>query len=118
MKTDYDQTKAIQREVLVSLWKVHILHHASKEAVVGQWMLNELRRHGYDVSPGTLYPILHRMERLGWLESKTTPQQSPKAVRQFRITKYGKEVLAIIQKQVSELKGELSDVQKSKRSSK
>jgi len=58
---------ATDREILRPLWKVHILHHASERAVVGNWLLEELREHGYRVSPGTLYPLLGRMVRLGWL---------------------------------------------------
>ena len=61
------------REILLSFWKVHILHHASEEPVHGQWVLTELRRHGYDISPGTLYPLLHRMERHGWLKCRKVP---------------------------------------------
>lgn len=100
-------TKAIQREILVSLWKIHILHHAAEGPVVGQWMLRELREHGYDVSPGTLYPILHRMERLGWLWSEVDPAGGQKAKRSFYATEAGKEVLAVVLKQVLELKEEV-----------
>src|ERR1044071_7723073 len=59
--------KELEREILLSFWKVHILHHAGEQPLHGQWMIVELRRHGYEISPGTLYPLLHRMERLGWL---------------------------------------------------
>lgn len=52
--------KYLNREILLSFWKAHVLHHAAEGPVVGQWMLNELRRHGYEVSPGTLYPPLRR----------------------------------------------------------
>ncbi|MEX2214646.1 MAG: helix-turn-helix transcriptional regulator [Phycisphaeraceae bacterium] len=62
--------KLVARELLLSFWKVHMLHHAAEGAVVGQWRLQELRRHGYEVSPGTLYPLLQRMERNGSLRSK------------------------------------------------
>ena len=58
---------ATEREILRPLWKVHILHHAGEAPIVGNWMLEELREHGYRVSPGTLYPLLGRMVRLGWL---------------------------------------------------
>lgn len=47
------------REILLSFRKVHILHHASEKPIHGQWVLTELRRHGYDISPGTLYPLLY-----------------------------------------------------------
>jgi hypothetical protein len=53
--------KAIEREILLSFWKDHILYHAEKEPVIGQGIIRELRRHGYQVSPGTLYPIHVRM---------------------------------------------------------
>jgi DNA-binding PadR family transcriptional regulator len=102
-----ETTKAIQREILVSLWKIHILHHAAEGPVVGQWMLRELREHGYDVSPGTLYPILHRMERLGWLRSEVDPEGGQKAKRSFYATQAGKEVLSVVLKQIRELKEEV-----------
>lgn len=102
-----ENMKAIQREILVSLWKIHILHHAASGPVVGQWMLRELREHGYDVSPGTLYPILHRMERLGWLRSETDESGGQKAKRSFYATKAGKEVLSVVLGQMRELKDEI-----------
>ena len=98
--------KAIQREILLSFWKIHILHHAAEGPVVGQWMLKELRHHGYEVSPGTLYPILHRMERLGWLRSEVDESGGLKAKRSFYATDAGKEVLSIVLKQMRELKEE------------
>ena len=61
--------RAAEREILLSFWKVHILHHAGEEPIRGQWVLHELRRHGHDISPGTLYPLLERMERRGRLKS-------------------------------------------------
>jgi len=57
--------KAIEREILLSFWKVQILHDAAKGPVVGQWILKGLRQRGYDVSPGTIYPLLKRMEQRG-----------------------------------------------------
>jgi DNA-binding PadR family transcriptional regulator len=99
--------KAIQREILLGFWKIHILHHAVKGPVVGQWMLQELRRHGYEVSPGTLYPILHRMEGLGWLQSEVDTDAGPRAIRRYYITDSGKEVLVAVEQQLDELTGEL-----------
>lgn len=99
--------KAIQREILLSFWKIHILHHAAQGPVVGQWMLKELRRHGYEVSPGTLYPILHRMERLGWLRSEIDESGGPKARRSFYATEAGKNVLSIVLRQMRELREEM-----------
>ena len=66
-------TKTATREILLGFWKAHILHHADEGPVVGDWILQELRRHGYDISPGTLYPLLARMEGNGWLRSEVAP---------------------------------------------
>ncbi len=49
--------------------RLHVLHHAAEEPVHGAWMSAELARHGYAISPGTLYPTLHRMEAEGLLAS-------------------------------------------------
>ena len=59
----------IDREIRLALWKIHILHHARHRPVYGRWMLEELAEHGHPLSPGTLYPILARMEANGWLRS-------------------------------------------------
>ena len=95
--------KAVNREILLSFWKVHILHHATEGDVIGQWMINELRHHGYDVSPGTLYPILKRMEKNGWLISRVDAERGPKAPRAYRITKEGRQVLKVVRQQLREL---------------
>ncbi|MDZ4287828.1 MAG: PadR family transcriptional regulator [Prosthecobacter sp.] len=95
--------KAVNREILLSFWKVHILHHATEGDVIGQWMIKELNHHGYDVSPGTLYPILKRMEKNGWLVSTVDPTRGPKAPRAYRITKEGRKVLKVVRQQLREL---------------
>ena len=64
----------VEREILLSFWKVHILHHAENHPIFGQWIIRELRRHGYEVSPETLYPLLARMEERGWLEASIDPK--------------------------------------------
>ena len=104
METDL---KALTREVFLSFWKVHILHHAGEGPLVGQWMLQELRHHGYEVSPGTMYPLLRRMERNGWLRGESG-SNSPKARREYRLTSRGRVVLKQIREQLDELQRELS----------
>ncbi len=76
-------TKALQREILLGFWKIHILRHAAKGPVVGQWMIQELRDHGYEVSPGTVYPLLARLEERGWLECETDPAGGPRARKEY-----------------------------------
>lgn len=57
----------IIRKFLLGFMQIHILHHAQKEAIYGSWMIEELSEHGYDISPGTLYPMLRSMETSGLL---------------------------------------------------
>jgi PadR family transcriptional regulator PadR len=98
--------KQLAHEVFLAFWKLHILHHAGEGPLYGQWMLEELRRHGYEVSPGTLYPILKRMERLGWLRGESAGN-GPKARRDYRLTPAGRRVLALARKQLAELAKEI-----------
>ncbi len=95
--------KGVNREILLSFWKLHILHHAGTEAVHGQWILTELRRHGYEISPGTLYPLLRRMERLGWLKGKAVARGGRRARRDYRLTAEGGKVLELMRGQIREL---------------
>jgi DNA-binding PadR family transcriptional regulator len=103
MNQNHDEIKAISREILLSFWKVHILHHATEGPVVGQWMLAELRSHGYEVSPGTLYPILKRMEERGWLRYEVDPQRGLRARKSYYLTDKGIEVLVMIRGQLEVL---------------
>jgi PadR family transcriptional regulator PadR len=91
----------IDREFLLAFWKIHILHHADEQGVYGQWMLDELHRHGYRMSPGTLYPILSRMAAHGWLRA-AAPKRS-KAARIYRLTSRGQDVLNQIRESLDEL---------------
>lgn len=99
--------KELNREILLSFWKVHILHHAAEEPVCGQWMLTELRHHGYDISPGTLYPLLQRMERLGWLKGRSDPRAGKRARKDYRLTSEGSRVLGTVRKRLRELHREI-----------
>ncbi|MCK6528404.1 PadR family transcriptional regulator [Myxococcota bacterium] len=96
---------AIEREIGLAFCKMHILHHAVSRDVYGLWLLEELADHGHRLSPGTLYPLLARMERNGWLCS--VPGQSEKARRNYRITPLGRQVLAALAPQIAELHREV-----------
>ncbi|HWH71028.1 MAG TPA: helix-turn-helix transcriptional regulator [Candidatus Sulfotelmatobacter sp.] len=95
--------KTINREALLSFWKAHILHHARTKAVNGQWILTELRRHGYELSFGTRYPLLERMERLGWLRGKAVRLGGARTRRDYRLTAQGEKVLELRRGKVQEL---------------
>jgi PadR family transcriptional regulator PadR len=95
----------VEREFLLAFWKIHILHHAAEDrGVYGQWMLQELHRHGYRISPGTLYPILARMAERGWL--RATEPKRPRDARVYRLTPQGDAVLARLRTALDELYGE------------
>jgi DNA-binding PadR family transcriptional regulator len=83
------------------------LHHAAEGPIHGQWILTELRCHGYELSPGTLYPLLQRMQRLGWLNSKGDPSAGRRARKDYRLTRQGAKVLDLIREQVEELHREI-----------
>jgi PadR family transcriptional regulator, regulatory protein PadR len=95
----------INREFRLAFWKIHILHHASRRPVYGLWMLEELAEHGHRLSPGTLYPILARMEKNGWLRSDG--DGTGKARRNYRITPEGRKVLATLRADLRELYSEV-----------
>jgi PadR family transcriptional regulator, regulatory protein PadR len=100
-------TQGLQREILLGFWKIHILHHAAEGPVVGQWMIRELRHHGYEVSPGTIYPLLARLEERGWLKCKIDPKRGPKAKKEYTLTRHGRETLAVLKTQIEELHREV-----------
>jgi len=102
------------REILLAFWKVHVLHHAASEPVYGLWLLRELSEHGYHLSPGTLYPLLARMERNGWIRSRSGSRAN--ARKNYRITAEGRRLLATLRTQIDELHREV--VRESARESK
>src|SRR5437016_3721529 len=98
--------KIKHQELLKGLIRLHILHHAAKEAFYGQWMIHELARHGYSLSPGTLYPMLHALERRGYLKSRK--QRLGRTFRRvYRATALGREANKLVKSKVRELVGEL-----------
>lgn len=97
----------LTREVLLAFWKVHILHHAGEEPVYGQRIATELRRHGYDISPGTLYPLLQRMVRHGWLKKLRPHGTAPKTRQEYVLAETGRKVLTVLRDQVREMYDEV-----------
>jgi DNA-binding PadR family transcriptional regulator len=96
----------IIRDVFLSFVRVHILHHAAQEQVFGLAMIEELRRHGYALSPGTLYPILHGLEQSGLLVCRDQVVGG-KLRKYYRATAKGKRMLAEVREKIQELVDEL-----------
>jgi PadR family transcriptional regulator PadR len=57
------------RDALSGFIRLHVLHQASMGSVFGIGIIERLAFHGYVLSPGTLYPILHGLEKDGALRS-------------------------------------------------
>jgi PadR family transcriptional regulator, regulatory protein PadR len=96
----------LDRQLYTGLIRLHILHHAAEGPVFGQWMIDELGRHGYRLSAGTLYPLLHGMERDGYLRSRATVDGG-RARRIYRATSMGRKALVTARQRVKELFGEM-----------
>ena len=92
----------IDREFFLGFIKIHILYHASKEPIFGVEIAEELSRHGYSISPGTLYPTLHRMEKEGYLES-SSKVVGGKVRKYYEVTDEGKRVLEKSREKIIEL---------------
>lgn len=96
----------VVREFLLAFWKIHILYHAEEDGgVYGHWMVEELHRHGYRISPGTLYPMLSRMAKHGWIRA-TEPKRA-KGARVYRLTPRGRDILKRIRRSLDELHREV-----------
>jgi PadR family transcriptional regulator PadR len=106
-KTKIDQEKALaDRDLYSGLIRLHVLHHAAQGPVFGLGMIEELARHGYKISPGSLYPLLKGLEKKGYLRS--TEQRSGKSLRRvYRATALGRKALAASKSKVRELFHEL-----------
>jgi len=94
------------KDLLLGFIKVHILYHANKEQIFGQEFYEELHRHGYTISYGTLYPIFHKLEEQGYLKS-TNENVNGKVRRYYSITVNGRKILEKAKAQAKELVDEL-----------
>src|SRR5207247_6870891 len=87
------KTTAADRDWYSGLIRLHVLHHAVEGPVFGLGMIEELARHGYRISPGSLYPLLQGLEKKGYLRS--TEQRNGKSLRRvYRATPLGRKALA------------------------
>lgn len=94
------------RDLYGGLIRLHILHHAEEGAIYGQWMIEELQRHGYAIGPGTMYPLLHGLEKKGYLLAKEEMSGS-RYRKSYRITAKGRKALSTARRRVRELFGEM-----------
>jgi PadR family transcriptional regulator, regulatory protein PadR len=96
----------VVREFFLGFIKIHILHHAGEEPVYGLALIAELRRHGYELSPGTLYPVLHQLETAGYLR-RLNRVVNGKVRKYYVLTSRGGQALGEARAKISELVGEV-----------
>ena len=98
------------RDLLLGFIKIHILHHAGQQPVYGLWLMEELAQHGYTISPGTLYPTLHNLERAGYLISEKRVVEGRQR-RYYTLTPAGEAALAEARARLAELVAEVLEEQ-------
>ena len=98
----------MQRDLFLGFMKIHILYHASREEVSGVWLSEELARHGYSVSPGTLYPTLRKLERDGYLASESRVEGGRRRIY-YTATAQGRGALDKARRQAVELVKEIME---------
>ncbi|MBU2560005.1 PadR family transcriptional regulator [archaeon] len=96
------------RDFFVGFIKIHILYHASKNPIYGVEMMRELKRHGYEVGPGTMYPTLHALEKQGYLKSKEAVVRG-KVRKYYEATAKGRKMLEKSREKIRELVDEVID---------
>lgn len=96
----------VDREFFLGFIKIHILHHAANAPIFGVEIAEELGRHGYVISPGTLYPTLHRMEKESYLVS-SSKVVGGKVRKYYSITTKGRQVLEDSKRKIRELVDEV-----------
>ncbi len=94
------------RDFFLGFVKIHVLHHAAEEPVYGLALIEELRRHGYDLSPGTLYPLLHSLEQSGYLVREQRLVNG-KVRKYYGITDEGRSALESAKHSIRELVSEV-----------
>ena len=96
------------RDLLLGFVRIHILYHAGQEPIFGVGITAELERHGYRLSPGTLYPLLHNLEAAGFL-AREDRIVGGKIRKYYRITPLGKRALEEARAKVVDLVDEVTE---------
>jgi len=108
-KADHPEP-AVDRDLYSGMMRLHVLHHATEGPIFGLGMVEELARHGYRISPGTLYPLLYCFEKR---YLRATEQRNAKSLREvYRATPLGRKALAAASAKVREFIGELMEGQR------
>ncbi len=104
-----NKLSSIERKLFLGFIQIHILHHASENPIYGVWMMEELESHGYKVSPGTLYPLLGKMEKDGLLD-KEEKKVDGRIIKYYFTTELGAQALVSAKEQAKKLFHEVGDI--------
>lgn len=104
------QSYSMFRDFFLGFIRIHILYHALKEPIYGLDFLQELNRHGYQISPGTLYPIFHKLEREGYLVAEKRVVAG-KVRKYYRATQKGEFALREAVEKARQLWDEIRDLE-------
>lgn len=108
-KSESKDAAVADRDLYSGLMRLHVLHHAAEGPIFGLGMIEELARHGYRISPGSLYPLLQGLEKKGYLRSRE--QRNGKSLRRvYQATPLGRRALKGSKVRVRELFNELIDI--------
>ena len=99
-------SELVKKRLFHGFISMHILHHAKEQPVYGSWMVEELAHHGYHLSSGTLYPILHGLEKEGLLTSSSSTVEG-KLRKYYSLTLLGEEALLELRNYLKELSDEV-----------
>ena len=108
--TDKLPTERRNQELYIGLVRLHVLHHAAEEPIFGLGIIRELGRHGYRFGPGTVYPLLHGMERRGWLCTKVQLVEGRRR-KTYAATAAGRRALKLARERVRELYEEMFEAE-------
>jgi DNA-binding PadR family transcriptional regulator len=99
---------SVLRHLYLGFIRLHVLDHADKEPICGAELMEELQHHGYDVGPGTMYPILRQLQEAGLIVN-TDEIVGGKRRKNVRATAAGKKLLAQARAKLKELASEVLD---------
>lgn len=102
-----DQSR-IFRDLMLGFVRVHVLHHAAVEPIYGTGISAELSQHGYRLSWGTLYPLLHSLEAEGFLSREDRIVEG-KVRKYYQITPRGQGALDEARRKAMELVEEITE---------
>ena len=98
--------EVLSRLFFAGFVRLHVLYHAAQEPICGVEIVAELGRHGYRLSPGTVYPVLHELERAGYLTSRAQVV-SGKRRKYYEATAEGRKALEAAKEKLRELAAEV-----------